>query len=965
MVDAKSKEEDELIQRLRTLCDVKGRETQPKKSADIIRQLGLIYRKRTPNKISLIKSIGLLNAAIVRKPANVSQIESDLFEVCQHILQLAGVKYQLRFDASLISKAKQYHTYIQRLRAKVDDLLQYSCATPISNNVGREELQNLQENKISSIQPINQMISGQYIAIIANVIEFCESLMGRPPCEYAVIGMGSVARNEATPYSDFEHIIVMEEQKNYEKNLEYFRWLSVISHAIVLNFQETIIPSLNIYGLNDSRSTFGDWFYDEQTRGVSFDGLMIHACKFPLGRQQPTENKPWITELIKPVGEMLKYLSSDDERKNDYHLSNILTKVCFVYGSQVIYRQFESGVMQHLQNQTEHELLEEIKEQTKSDLNNFSARFRLASLNSFDAVNIKQLIYRSSTLFIAALGRMHRISANSSFDVIDELAKNKKITQNMKHKLSYAVAIACEMRLKVYMDKKSQYDNAIKLKENEESARKFLNIVGEASTINYFQIAYCLQCEVAKQLQLTKLHFYSDPLLINVTICMTFGLKYFPTYLTKHASTKKYSKLESFDFDATIERLEKETEVVKKVLKKTSFRKRIIRMISGYNINAVEVNIEQTKSVADRLYSTKIYDEALEFYQNLLTVCESKAAGKANVAYALIRISRCLYQLDRPAESLNYAKRSLELYETISIDQKLDDNIAECMRVVGICLMDLREYRESLKFFNSSLQIYRSISKDEERDVDIAGTLNSIGLCLTKNAQNTLSLRYFKMSVKILQNLSADETCDKNVAIVLHNIGFCLKQSRHYDEALLCYQKSLKIKRNISKRGDEVDIASTLNNIGHCLFKLQRYDQSLAHHRESLTIYQNISLNEEKDIDIARTLNSVGKCLMKLQLYGESMMNLKKSLSIHQTILFFDQESPCKFSIAYPLQNVGLCLFDCRKFDEALDYLKQSLKVFNATPLNDEIKAKIFQTSSKIDECLTQLIDMWSTGNLA
>jgi len=133
--------------------------------------------------------------------------------------------------------------------------------------------------------------------------------MGKPPCEFAVAGMGSLARNEITPYLNFEHIIILCKLSNYEPHLEYFRWFSVIFHVIVLNMKETIIPSLNITSLNDENSILGNWYFDAITpRGVSFDEMMPHACKFPLGRTQHTKNKPFQTELIKPVSEMIKYL---------------------------------------------------------------------------------------------------------------------------------------------------------------------------------------------------------------------------------------------------------------------------------------------------------------------------------------------------------------------------------------------------------------------------------------------------------------------------------------------------------------------------------------------------------------------------------------------------------------------------------------------------------------------------------
>ena len=73
-------------------CDKSGRETNPAKAAEIIFQIGKIYRKRSPDKISLIKSASLFNAAIIRYPSKIFQVKSDLSEICQHVLQKAEAK---------------------------------------------------------------------------------------------------------------------------------------------------------------------------------------------------------------------------------------------------------------------------------------------------------------------------------------------------------------------------------------------------------------------------------------------------------------------------------------------------------------------------------------------------------------------------------------------------------------------------------------------------------------------------------------------------------------------------------------------------------------------------------------------------------------------------------------------------------------------------------------------------------
>ena len=347
-------------------CDETGKETDPKQAAKIIHEIGKIYRQRSPDKLALIKCVGLLNAAIVRNPSNLLHVQNDLSLTCQHILQLAKADYQ---SANLIKKANEVKQSFDELRNEVDHLL---CMDDKSTE--RTDFDTKPRNKkyhitskVASIQNINQKIAFKYMHIMADIGQFCETIMGRPPCEYAIAGMGSMAREEITPYSDFEHIILLTDDQNYKSYLEYFRWYSVIFHAIILNVQETIIPSLNIKTLNDKNFMLGDWYFDAHTpRGISFDGMMPHASKFPLGRLQHTTNKPFETELIKPVSEMLKYMSSDADLKNGYHLTDILTKTCYVFGNENVFMQFKTGVEMHLKGTSKPKRIEEVKQQIKN-----------------------------------------------------------------------------------------------------------------------------------------------------------------------------------------------------------------------------------------------------------------------------------------------------------------------------------------------------------------------------------------------------------------------------------------------------------------------------------------------------------------------------------------------------------------------------------------------------------------------
>ena len=958
-----------------TCCDESGKETNPAKAADILYQIGLIYRKRSPDKISLIKSAGLLNAAIVRNPPNVSQIKSDLSELCLHILKIAGAETT---NANLVKTAESLKAKIIEMRQEVRELVDSKLPKSPDNESAEEECRKFNFDKISAIRTINNKIGEKYMHIMVKLAKFCEVVMGKPPCEYAIVGMGSLAREEITPYSDFEHIILQFDDKNCKTYLEYFKWFSVIFHVIVLNFQETIIPSLNISCLNDKEFGLGDWFYDDVTpRGISFDGMMPHACKFPLGRQQHTKNKKFTTELIKPVSEMLEYLSSEADLKHGYHLADILTKTCFVFGNEDIFKQFVKGAQKYHKTKSKTDTINDIKKQVREDLNNFSTRFRLTTLKSQDTINIKQLVYRSTTIFISALARKHNISANSCFDIIDQMAENKQITQNTAEKLRCAIAIACEMRLRVYMDKNSQCDNAIDLKQN--GIANFLEIVGTTSTINYFQIAYCLQCEVAKQLHFTKLHFYSDPKLINVTIGLAFGMKNLTSFNKEFQHYRSWDS-SKFDFDECIKQLETKTKSNAVAFKRFSHKisKKVTKMFKRSSIRSSSqsnLNVKQIKSVAEYLFSADIFDEALDFYKQLLNVYENQSKNVDNQDYNLAwvnyQIGYCLRRLNHETEALTYYGRALEIYQSqTDTDNDLSfheegydhitslflngsfENIAMTLHEIGRCHIGLYNYDKALKHLKQALEIEHNTTLNADTDRSIALTLHEIGRCHINLFNYNEALSNLNKALEIFQKRTLNVETERNISAILYCIGLCHIDLQNYGEAFTYLNETLEVEQNTSIDVDvDRDMAATYCDIGRCLSGLQQHDDSWSCLEQSLKIFRTTTLDERKDIDLANTLNSMGECLIRKQLYVKALDYLQDAREIYQT----QNNVEKSIKLATALYNTASCHTELQRHADAFDCLKKSLDIYQRLPLHDHNTDKIGTLQAAIDKCLLKL----------
>ena len=632
--------------------------------------------------------------------------------------------------------------------------------------------------------------------------------------------------------------------------------------------------------------------------------------------------------------------------KNGYHLADILTKTCFVFGNEDIFKQFAEGVQNYHETKSETDTIDDIKNQVKQDLNNFSTRFRLNNLKSQHTINIKQLVYRSTTIFISALARKHNISANSCFDIIDEMANNKQITQNTCEKLKFAIAVACEMRLRVYTKKNCQCDNAIDLKQD--GIETFLDIVGAACTINYFQIAYCLQCEVAKQLNFTKLHFYTDPQLINITIGLAFGMKNLPSF--SKDSQKQIWDSSKFDFDACIEQLESEmkTKVQKKVkiLWRKTFQNfsNIFRKTPASSSNQTDLNPQQIKSVADYLDSAEVFDEAVEFYKHLLNVYESKSidkSGDCDVAWANPRIGYCLMWLNEPDQALSYLRRCLETEENDG-----SPLVPITLHYIGWCHIDLHNYDEALANLNRALEINQNTTRNADTDRGVATTLHEIGRCHIDLHNYDEALANLNRALEIKQNATRNADTDRYVATTLHNIGRCHIDLHNYDEALTNLNRALEIDQNITLNADtDQYVAVTLHNIGRCHIDLHNYDEALTNLNRALEIKQNTTRNADTDRNVATTLHEIGRCHIDLHNYDEASANLNRALEIEQNTT---RNADTDRYVATTLHNIGRCHIDLHNYDEALANLNRALEIKQNTTRNADTDRYVATTLLKL-----------------
>ena len=909
--------EDQLAQELKLICDDHGRELDIQKSAQILHELAKIYQKRSPDLFSLIKSAALYNAAIARNPENANEIENDLKQLCKHILSQANANQQ---NADLVAKAKQIKRDIEKMRTEVD--LRLQAIKQIPDIAEQNHLKLHEANKIGDVRQLQNDITDNYIHIMADIAAYCDDVMGESSLRFALVGMGSLARKEVTPYSDFENIILLQNSSTLDKDcpedaINHFRWYSVIFQVILINLQETIIPSVAIFSLNDETSKLGNWFYDSfTTRGISFDGMMPHACKFPLGRQNPTKDKPWKTELIKPVDEMLKYLSSEENLKNGYHLSDILTKTCFIYKDRDVFTEFQNGVFQKLESDVNDICaLEAIKKQVADDLGNFAMRPVILKLKSKTKLNVKQVVYRSTTLFVSALGRICNIRAASCFDVVEELAEENIISEYAKHKIMYAVALACEIRLRWYSEHKKQNDMISNDLDHEVNPlTKLLKIVGKSSTISYFQIAYALQCDISKRLNLSKNHFYTNPSLLNSNLGHCFNDDEHLVKFLVYQEPTSVSNERFYNFDDCLKTIESASHQI------TSMQR-------------ANFCHDEIKCLGMKLLCMGFFDDALECFQIFKSMTQASNTPSSledqfsHCESSFLLTGYTLNQMGKETEATKCFKKFLQTSEDCFVSNDIISNELKAIvyRQMGCCCIYMGKDKDAITHLENSLQILENLTETLEYNSDLVLTLYWLGNCLMDRKDLDEALFHFFKALDIYQKVTQTATVssiNNNLDHhLLYRIGHCLFKLNKIEEAVKHWQRTLTIKKQMSS--NDRSVSHTMFWIGRCFIKTNEPNTAISYFQKSIEINERISLNVNIDSAIAVDLYWMGQCFIKTKKLSEALSCLQRSLDI---FIRLSPNASTDSDVAAARYKIGLCLKNMNKPDEAMIYLSQSLK---------------------------------------
>ena len=924
--------ETRLSFQLKDLCEQHGnkwKEKNPRETAKILRRLGIFYKDKCSTylsntlekKITYIQSAALLSCALGREHvrSNKKQIKKDLQTLCFDLLLSAKAKRH-KFD--LVNFAEQLKKKIKTWREDVKRQMKTSVFISWQSN--KESLQ----KKLGDIEVMQDEITEKYKEFMREVSQISIKALGDCPCDFALVGLGSMARKEITPYSDFESIIVMQEgvqndKELYEKMLEYFRWYAVIFQVILINLGETILPSVAIPSLNNYSSENKNWFYDAYTkRGISFDGMMPHASKTPLGRQ-PTEHKPWEIELIKPVSLMAKFLTQEQDLKNGYHLADILSNTCFVDGSQDTFQMFEenvSGVLKEQQSNTKQEVMKMIKD----DMQKHSTKLSIFSIVENDSYNIKQFAYRSTTIFITGIAKLNNIKPGSCFDVVRRMREKELVSEEFSHKLQYAVAVACEIRLKTYLENGYQYDNIEPLLNHsaEDISINLRNAVGEKCCYDYLEIACCLQYDTIAWIGLNNRYMFYHP------IAMCIAISSFLQMLQCIIAAKKYIE------DHPI--LQNQPEIVDS--------ETIENVVDNWNedfcatvnqsVKFVDSNKPSTLRLGEWYSKMQLFNQALISYFPSKTFPQSltffyPGTNKQNHINILTEFGEYFFNKGVYFEALYCYKTAQKMIQKDTDVQEPYQQI-KCLFGIGMCLSREGDYENASKLFLDALKQYDLLSDRLPILKSFEGNcLKELGMCQLYLNLHANAFQSFEAAIKSYADKQENDTQLENIGFCMLKLGIHLLRANRFEEAFHKFKELRAVYSNCNVF-NPLYIANCVFYMGCTLQNLNQIKEASEHLHEAINIYRK-DMNDQTRTKVykAQSFSHVGHCFLVKNDYEPAKKNFLKSLKLWKALCkeYPDDKNHLN-NVAVTHRQIGKCLAKYNFYKEAIEHFELALKIF-------------------------------------
>ena len=757
------------------------------------------------------------------------------------------------------------------------------------------------------------------ITLVENIIsESVTSLILQPPCDFSAVAIGSLARGEATPYSDLEYIFLIEQDSPSIKS--YFEQLAMYTYFQIGNLRETKISYMAVEELEK-------WFDDRSTNGFKIDGLAKGAGNIPTGNGISPKNWFIVTprQLASRYEEVLNNPNPKEALRGDLTAMLTYMKELYTYSTKATQDSLLTNFLKKIVNITPNDLRTTVNnDMLQQDLAKFNFMPNSTLQDCGFTVDVKRQLYRFPSILLFDLSILWGIRGDSAWETADLLLSKQKITESFHQTLTFLLAGACYIRLSTYLHHNSHDDRlsvAPKISDGQEAGDLF-----EKSQSRWFVPMGLFAAMSQDMIPLKKYLKSWNPEMTSML--GTYQLGYNDHLLARAQTLHGCGRY--------IEGLKTLQTVYGEDLLK--FPNVVIITIEANEDNAGEV----ISLVADNLWKCSHYQAALEYSKHVY--------GKEANLEALKRLAGCYDGLSRYSDALKVLKAAKMNSPDIDL-------------WMGVLHQKLENYQQAETYLVSALQRYCEEASLEQRfdyygdpieegssqakcivsmhamsaserirsipntTSDIATAISALQYFYFWQGEYELAERYNNKFIELQTELYGKDALVLATANALCKNGNNLYKQNEGAKAEQIYIDSLGLLRKIyGAESDHADIAVLLSNLGNCYSGMSRFEIAINQFEEALGVYQRLYGKETQHASIAQQLREIGWCYSKLGQHEKADKFLKESLTMFQAVYGHDNSHGDTTDL---LCKLGVNCNDMRRYAEAKDYNEQVVSLYS------------------------------------
>ena len=918
-----------------------------------------IYLTRAPQQLDddgfcemMVKSIALFEAERIYKYSGYKEDK----EINAAILEAEEMLIDRVFGSSGVERFKEMSDKRILNREKLED---------IRSRVTKEYFPTLakfpdwnsedEEKRCHEIESMYKQIHDEMKCFLVDIFVYCSQVAGPAPCNFSIIGLGSISRQEVTPYSDLEFSILVDDNTRNpsREQRQYFRFLTYFIQVQMIKLGETILPSVGISSLNDfySKNKEDDWFYDDVIpKGFSFDGMMPWACKTPLGRKEwrglPRQ------EYIMTVDEMLKLQDVNPGSSiESLKTANVFSSTCHLFGDEKLTSTYEKKLSAFL---THTNRMKSFQEQVLRIMQSLLETYRLEGVAIKDfgrQQDVKKEVYRLTSLLVEQLSKYFGIFGQSSWQSIQEMSKKNILTADGAKNLLAALSITTELRLKCYQNQGRQKEALpivpqVSFSEEENTPYPFTTAI-----IRLYQSLIPLKSVVSQILKEVENHHTSiGPEQLVVAVLQQVNFKDVSPTITATAYLRILQLPKAFVCLLSAKDVEMDNARKVEIFLVLAY---CYLMVGKFQeafeyCREVQTLYEAAPDVVERNYlltalnvmmnvyvDQGLYQEAVKIHEQIQQL-QDRQDLKGNFSKEKLDVLNSSAVLFMKMKQYNKAEVILRsIIEKLRNQRTQYFNYFMCLNNLAVILLNEDRLTEAKAILNNALEVASELYGENAVHPYFARCLTNLSEVHYYLQDIEKADRLLQLALIIYSHVHDQQLIEPSIVDALITKARIYQFYEQWDEMFNSLNRAKEIAEILYKGYTHPNMASIRFYLGFCEEERGKFSKALNHYQEYLKIHENQRIEcgqSGHDCNTANVLVRVANLGARCS-YDVSyrLTCIEKALEIEEKL--HGKESN-HGHLAICCGTLGYCLITANRESTGLQYLGKSMQMFEEINLD-------------------------------